>query len=554
MSNLIEKVKECLLQRHGEEYFTKTKMKDLIPYNELLDVQKAAVKVLETIKEGKVIGLYADYDTDGVTSISCLGTFLESINANVQYYQPNRFIQGYGLHSDIIKKMKDEGVDLVITLDCGISNYEASLEIEKLKMDLIVTDHHTDGKDDLPVAVAVVNPKRRDQGDKNGLQNLAGVGVAFYLCMAINDNMKKPKKLDFLLDYVAVGTIGDLVKIDVNNALLIRLGMENIKKGSSSQGIVELLNLGKKNMRYFSSEDISFFISPVLNAKGRTGSPDLARKVLMTKNKNEAHEGAKTLIKINEERKSIQKKTQQKALEIVSNMKIELSDVLIISSEDFHEGVMGIVASKIKDLYQRPVLIFSKGEVKSKGSCRSFGGVDLYSLLKEHEDLFLSFGGHKEAAGLSITNENLEILRSRLSGLKLDFKDSEKETIEVDDPKEINLNFLNAYNKLGPFGMGNPSFLFKIKSKVNGVSMMKDIHAKFAIISKGNAFDVVSFNYLTGNQVVDTQTGIKKPISYVGSDCFFKVTPLLNEFRGKKSVTLVAESIEQDKEEFVFDF
>lgn len=553
-----EVLKKILEERMSGNYQAHL-LTDLPKESDLLDLQKASLRVIEALEKGETIALYGDYDTDGVTSLACLGRFLRDTLKgadNIRFYQPNRFIEGYGLHEGLVEEMHRDGANLVVTVDCGISDVESAKKVKELGMDLIVTDHHSDGKIDMPVAYAVVNPKRRDQGDIGDLHNLAGVGVAYYLCrqIAIDKEMCPNEATKDLLEFVAVGTIGDLVSLCPMNMILVRHGIESFRDGVNNPGLRGLLK--DKELPLVSSEDISFFLAPIFNAKGRMGDPALARECLLEKSPKKALAIAKELIEINEERKRTQKITAEKAIKKVLKNELFKNPIIIVEDKDFHQGVMGIVASKITGLFKRPCIILSevdKGQYK--GSARSYGGLDLYACLKEHEELFNSFGGHKEAAGLSISSKNLAKLKKALSKLADPEMKEKLFDIEIGCLSDLNTSLAFDVLRLGPYGMKNSTPIFKIKGRIREVTVMKDLHLKLFIELNGRMKDIILFNYYplgaeTPHEIFSTHPRA----DLLGRDVEIRVQAGINQFRGVISGQFLARDIKINEVEDLIPF
>ncbi|MCP4914469.1 MAG: single-stranded-DNA-specific exonuclease RecJ [Oligoflexia bacterium] len=544
----LKKERELILEKlsfnhGGKERYLSDDLKSIPDPNILLDIDKASNRLIKAIDNNETIGLYADYDTDGVTSIAILGRFLrDHLKANVRFYQPNRFTHGYGLNEEIVRQMSSDGVNVVVTLDCGISDVESSKVVKDLKMDLIVTDHHTDGHKDRPVAYALVNPKRVDQDNDEEIKNLAGCGVAFMLCLKMKRDLERLHGLDIpsighLLELVAVGTIGDLVNLCPMNLILVRWGIGLIKNGSKIPGLRCLVK--DIDPLIFNSTHISFYLAPIFNAKGRMGDPKLARDLLLENDFEKCREIAKKMIDINNERKKIQKENESLAIEIVLKEKLYKDNCIVLCSEEFHQGVMGIVASKIVNLFDRPVIILTNDSLGNdtneyKGSVRGNGRVDMFGELSKHKGLFSKFGGHKEACGLSIQKDNIDKLKRNIQTLKIGKREDIDTYFELSKGAHFSLSMAMMINSLGPYGQNNPAPTFLVRGIVERYELIKDAHLKIFVDVNGLKKDVMYFNYYpNGNdEITNIALNRPNPEDFIGKEISLEVIFSLGEYRG----------------------
>ncbi|MEA2060740.1 MAG: single-stranded-DNA-specific exonuclease RecJ [Thermodesulfobacteriota bacterium] len=469
------------------------------------DMEKAASRIITAIENREKILVFGDFDADGVTATSLLNEFLSLADADITWYIPHRTKEGHGLEKNHIAMAADQDIDLIITVDCGSDSYEAVLAAAGEDIDVIVTDHH-ETPENLPLAAAVVNPKRKDC--PSHLTHLAGVGVAFYLVIALRQMLRKkgfwketqePNLLQYC-DLVAVGTIADMVPLKNENRILTRAGINIIKKGMRP-GLRALTDLGRIDCRYMDAEDIAFKIAPKINAAGRISHARICVSLLTSREKTGAEQTADILDRHN-------KKRQQIELGILDDIEKKISSrpdilkktVVILWDEKWHPGVLGIAASKISKKYARPAILISTAVHPASGSCRSTGTINIHDALCQCSGFLEKFGGHFMAAGLSINEKNLvsfsRALENRLNPdcCPPDFKN----TFFLDCPldiKDITDTLFNEIEKLKPFGMDNPEPVFK-SSRVNVVSsyIIGAKHRKMILEQDGRKIEAIEFN------------------------------------------------------------
>lgn len=502
----------------------------------LNDMKKATERILRAIEKDENIWIYGDYDVDGVTSTSLLVNFFFSIGIDVRYYIPNRHTEGYGLNKSAIEYIKEQKGDLIITVDCGITSIEEANFAKSIGIDMIITDHHTPSEN-LPEAIAVINPNRRDSNYP--FKKLAGVGVAFKLVHAISIEFRVELDIS-LLPIVAIGTVADIVDLMDENRLIVKKGLELIKKSSNIgiQSLIEVTGLRDKDI---TSGHIGFIIGPRINAAGRMDSANMGVELFTTNDPDLASDIAKRLDEENKKRQSVERDILEQAEKMIVDNNMENDNVIVLSSKGWHAGVIGIVSSRITEKYHRPsVLISIDDEGIGKASARSIEPLNIYNALKECEDLFLGFGGHSQAAGLSIESENINTFRSNINeivGNMLDDEDFVKE-ITVDaiiKAEDISINTVKELETLSPFGMGNssPVFLFEdaIARDIRAVGKDKT-HLKLSLLYKGIDIDSIGFNF--GYLVNDIEnTDI---LNIIG-------TLDINEYMNKKKVQIMIRDI-----------
>jgi single-stranded-DNA-specific exonuclease len=537
-----------------EEFFS-WNLRDLPDITDLLDLEKAANRIIKAIDENEKIGIYGDYDVDGTTSCALFYQFFKLLNIEVELFQPSRFIEGYGVHPSSIENAIDKEVKLLITVDCGISNLETADYAAERNIDLIITDHHKDTREHMPRAYAVVNPNRRDEKD-SPLKALAGVGVAFAVCLKIKNIMDargdNTESIYPLLQYVAIGTICDLAYLNPMNLKLTRHGLKQII-ATEYKGIEAFFNDEDRNAPLIPSEKISFYVGPLINSKGRLDHPEKALNLLIAKNHKDAFENYSHLEISNRERKIIQNEVYNEAKKLViKDIQRDNHLISIVYSPDWHEGVIGIVASKLVETFGVPALVFSNSEEDGiiKASCRSAGDLDLYALLKSCDDLFIKFGGHKAACGLSMEKENFYKLKDRLNKELLQVPEIIRTKQDYFDAEisfhDISAQLVKELDKMEPFGMGNERPLFRMQDAViDSYTLLKDIHVKWFFKSRKNPqnkIQGISFSYI-GKWETPTPDELFKWQQENKLMIYFRIG--INRFRGNETIQLMVEKIQK---------
>ena len=523
----------------------------------LSDLDVAVKRIVQAIEKKERIGIFGDYDVDGTTACAFFHHFFKMIDIKIETMQPNRLKEGYGLHISSIDEALKKEIAVLITVDCGITNGDAALYAKKKGIDLIITDHHKDIESKMPDAFAVVNPNRRDSLEDSPLRDLAGVGVAFALAWRIREKLLPKKKecpsLYPLLPFVAIGTVCDMVKLSPMNLKLVRHGLKELKKGNFP-GLAVFLNEEDKKREVISSDKLSFNIGPLINAKGRLDHPERALQLLTSQDSKEAFTHYAHLEIYNNERKAIQAEVFKEAKEQILNEKDTPIACLPYASH-WHEGVIGIVASKLVEEFRVPAVVFTETKEKKgilKASARTAGNMNLFSELKKCSDLFSKFGGHIAAAGLSMPKENLTEFRKRftenLKKIPLHLRtQSLKWDCEI-SPTEITPSFLRRLECFEPFGSGNPRPVFLMrKMKLNSFDVLKDIHVRwnFANIKYPNhPLRGISFHYLNWWGRRSPQE-IKK-ICLAGGTVEIVFTLEINRFRGNEYIQLHIKHIDTE--------
>ncbi len=424
--------------------------------------------LLSAIDEGKRICIYGDYDVDGVTSIAILFTVLTRLTDGVEYYIPSRFEEGYGLNKEALKKLKDKGVDLIVTVDLGSLAVEEIRYAKEIGLDILVTDHHS--MTDQPGDCLMINPKKKNCFYP--FKDLAGCGVAYKLAQAIQRETDLPREVLLeVLDLLVLGTIGDIVPLIDENRTFAKYGIQKLNQ-TQRPGLLKLMEGASLVTGKVQAEQISYVLVPHLNAAGRITDAEVALKVLMERNLEKVSLGVETLLEYNKERRRLQEETVKFLKERLEHRKEEDLFYLVYAKEA-HEGIAGIVAGKLKDFYRRPVAIVTPTEGGVKGTARSVESVDLFQLLKNHEEFFTKFGGHAMACGFSMKEENLPKLQKALNqdleimlekNPKL-FEPEQKVDLWM-EPSEITMEFVEDLGRLSPFGNGWPKPMIALNNVV----------------------------------------------------------------------------------------
>ncbi|RKY85398.1 single-stranded-DNA-specific exonuclease RecJ [candidate division KSB1 bacterium] len=479
--------------------FFKPKFSDLYDPFLMKDLEKAVDRIIDAIKKGEKILVYGDYDVDGITSISILYLFLKKLNGNVLYYIPERLKEGYGYSYSCIRNRIKENISLIITVDCGITAVEEVKLTKKNNIDVIICDHHEPGRE-LPDAYAILDPKREDCNYP--FKELAGVGVTFKLIQGL------AKKLGLIshvveryTDYVAIGSAADIVPLVDENRILVKLGLERLNKREKI-GINALLKASGIFEKPVGTGQIVFILAPRLNAVGRLGSAERAVRLLTTNNRTQALNIATILEEENRNRKNIDEETFAQALEMIeADYDPEKDRAIVLSRENWHTGVIGIVASRIVERYYRPTILISVEDGVGKGSARSIPGFDLYLALRECEELLETYGGHKYAAGLTLKEENIDKFNERFKSVAFNriSEDILKPKIWIDGKinfREINERLINIINRFAPFGPQNmrPVFLTRNLEVVGTPEIVGSNHLKFKVKQNGIVIDAIGFN------------------------------------------------------------
>ena len=456
--------------------FLNPKLENLQNPNKLYDVEKAVKIIREAIRKNINIWIYGDYDVDGITSTAVLYLALKELGAeNVSYYIPIRD-EGYGLNNDALKKIKDSGGELVITVDCGITAFEEIKFANSINLPVIITDHHNLQGKKVPEALTVINPKRIE--NEYTFESLAGVGTVFMLVLSLFESYDKKEEAFEYLDLVSIGTIADIVPLLSENRILTRFGLEKLPF-TKNRGLAFMLyklvnsgeNKGNNPKSEYSTYDVGFIIAPVFNAAGRLKDAKMVVKLLTSDNNREIEIIVKELINKNFERKELQNRIVEMIEKNIEKNKINEDFVIIDYSPEYHHGIIGIAASKIVDTYYKPVIIMEVKEDEgiAVGSCRSIEGFNILNALQSMPELFVKFGGHSGAAGFTIPIKNIELFKRKINeyAKKILKEDDFVKIINIDKQipmQKMSYEFFKTIELLKPFGFGNPMPTFQTKN------------------------------------------------------------------------------------------
>ena len=495
----------------------------------MTDMNKAVSRIKKAVENGEHIAIYGDYDVDGMTASVVLALWLRSKGAHFEIYIPGRFDEGYGLNCAALDTLKSRGADLVVTVDCGITAIDEAKHAESIGLDLVITDHH-ECRDTLPEALAVVDPKRPDCDYP--YKSLAGVGVAFKLVCALEDDYLSDEIYDKYSELVAIGTVADVMPVIGENRKLIKRGL-HVLNTNPRPGLRRLLQEVNAEPGKITASTIGFTLAPRLNAAGRMGQTGLSVDLLLTDNFEESDKFAVELCHLNSKRRDLEQEIYEDAIAMLPEPEPE--GPIVLARHGWYQGVTGIVAAKMAERLRLPVIIISiDDDGIGRGSCRSFGSFAIYDALCSCEDILDNYGGHEMAAGVTLAEENIEELNRRITkyyhetilnipglGLKLDF--------EVEKPDLLTLQNIDALENLEPFGNGNPSpclcILGAVISSTQSIGAGK--HTRLKVEKYGKYLDCIFFS------VSVDDLGVTE-----GDLVDIAFEPQVNEFRGRSSVQL----------------
>lgn len=500
----------------------------------LLDMDKAVSRIELAIESRQKTAVYGDYDVDGITSACLLYDYFQSRGLDCEVYIPDRLDEGYGINKKAIEALHNRGVDLIITVDCGITAISETAFAKSLGMDMIITDHH-ECPLLLPDAAAVVDPKRPDSSYP--FNELAGVGVAFKLVCALEKSSDAP--LERYADLVAVGTIADVMPLVGENRFLAYLGLEKLRN-NPLPGFAALLDEAGALKKPFSASTVGFTLAPRINAAGRLCQTETATKLLLSKSYEEAQILAKELCALNRRRQELELEVWEDAMEVLSNT--EPKSPIVLESGSWHPGVVGIAASRLTEEYKLPTIMICVDDENGKGSCRSYSDFNLFDALSACSEHLISFGGHAFAAGLNIKPENINSFRKALAEYYFSNPPTEHPELEpevlVCDPASLSMDNVEALSELEPCGSGNEQAMLCIFGAVlESVSPIGNgKHLRLRISKKDVLFDCVFFSRTA--ETLGANEGETVDI------CF---TPQVNDFHQHKSVQLLITDIRKSE-------
>ena len=498
------------------------------------DTGKAVKRIKTAMAKNETVLVCGDYDADGITSTALLVSTLRTLGLKTYYHIPNRMTEGYGFSKEGIKKAQTIGAGLIITVDCGISSAEEVSMSMSLGIDVIITDHH-EPPARLPDALAIVNPRRADS--EYPFKHLAGVGVAYKLAQALTQDAGykiHDRELEGLLELVAIGTVADSVPLTGENRILAAYGLKALNSNLDKPWIYSFKKTSGMDKKNFCSRTLSFTIIPRINAAGRLGNADEVVELFLTQDKDKAEEIALFLDEQNRKRQRIEEDVFKSALDMIDVHNLE--NAIVLHSPSWHQGVIGIVASRLVEIFYRPTFMFSVKDGIAKGSARSIPPFHIYKGISECSELLLAYGGHSQAAGLKILIENIPAFKEQINSLIQNTLSSENiiPTIEIDagvELPEINSNLVKEIELLQPFGASNePPVLGAKGLEIVNPRIVGSNHLKMRLKQKSTSIDTIGFDL--GNLLPDLLT----PNPELQVDIAF--VPRINEWNGNTSLQL----------------
>lgn len=497
----------------------------------LKDMDKAAARITRAVDNMEKIAVYGDYDADGVTSTAMLYSYLETRGADVIFYIPQREGEGYGMNMGAVEYLKEQGVSLIVTVDNGISSVQEVARANELGIDVVVTDHHRP-QEILPDAVAVVDAYRPD--DTSPYKHFSGVGIAFKLLMALEDGAGDVEDLlEAYSDLAAIGTIGDIVPLTGENRTLIRAGLEHLSQ-SDRPGVQALLENAGIAGKALTSTNVAFTLVPRINATGRMGAPERAVRLLISGYEEEAEVLSEEICADNEERRRVEAEIAEAAFADIEAKGYMKDRVVVVDGENWHHGVIGIVASRVTERCGKPCMIISRGETEAKGSGRSIEGFSLFEAICACGDLLLKFGGHPMAAGITLKPENIEAFRKRINQYAAEhFPQMPTQTVTLDcklNPAALSVSMAQSLTQLEPFGNGNPQPVFGLfNMELSNVTPVGGGgHLRLTLEKNGAVITAMRFN-----------TKPEELPYHIGDKIDLAVQLEAREFRGQPSLTVI---------------
>ncbi|ERH66368.1 ssDNA exonuclease RecJ [Pantoea dispersa EGD-AAK13] len=527
--------------------------KFLLPWQSLGGIERAVTLLHQMLQQQRRIVVVGDFDADGATSTALTVLALRSMGGNVDYLVPNRFEDGYGLSPEVVEQARARGAELILTVDNGISSHAGVDTAHQHGIPVLITDHHLPGET-LPAAEAIVNPNLSDSAFPS--RSLAGVGVAFYLMLALRAHLRQQNwfsdgrsepNLAELLDLVALGTVADVVPLDANNRILVWQGLSRIRAGKCRAGIRALLEIANRDARQLAASDLGFAVGPRLNAAGRLDDMSVGVALLLTEDIAQARMLASELDALNQTRKEIEQGMKSEALALCDELERQHRDLplgLAFYHPEWHQGVVGILASRLKERFHRPVIAFAPaGDGTLKGSGRSIAGLHLRDALERIDTLYpgliIKFGGHAMAAGLSLEEAKYDEFRQRFAALIDEWLEGEAlQGVMWSDgelhAQEFTLHTAEMLREAGPWGQAFPEPVFDGQFKLLQQRLVGERHLKVMVepLGGGPLLDGIAFN-------VDTSLWPDSSVRQV--QLAYKLD--INEYRGNRSVQLIIDHI-----------
>jgi single-stranded-DNA-specific exonuclease len=529
----------------SEDHLAQFKLSDRLHDPFLLqDMQKAIDRIMKAIERNERIAIFGDYDVDGIVSTALMVKLFQKLKFPVKYYLPNRSHEGYGLKSVHIEQAIKDKIDLLITVDNGISSVEEISEANNKGIEVIVTDHHIQ-KNELPPAHAVINPNRLQS--EYPFKGLCGAGVVYKLFQALLPNLfSEPEYKNFMLtqlDMIALATIADVVPLIDENYAMVKFGLKSLTQ-SKRPGLVELKRIGGVLGKDISTISIGFYLAPRLNVAGRLENAEIALRLLLSESREEAASLANYLNKLNSKRQKLQEIYISQAMKIVEEKKLIDNTVIIVENEEWEPGLLGLISGKLKDILARPVVALTiDGDGNYIGSARSLSGINITDMLTPFDHLLLNFGGHQKAAGLTVSS-------THYSRFKQEFTEHFNENVDVSSLKEdlvidmvissqqITRALVQTINKIGPFGEANPEPVLALDNvSLQRIFTLSDgKHLKFNVQKNGQSYECVWWNQGKQIQALQNTTLV---------DIAFK--PEINIWQGRENLQLCIEDVRENK-------
>lgn len=498
---------------------------------DLADMDKAVARIRRALDGGETIAVYGDYDVDGITATCLLTHYLQSEGGRIIPYIPDRLEEGYGLNREAVEALHSQGVGLIVTVDCGITAVAEAQLAASLGVDVVITDHH-ECKEVLPRALAVVDPRRGDC--PYPFKHLAGVGVALKLVLALGGPDRREALLERYCDLAAIGTVADVMHLTGENRAIVRLGLAALRR-TKRPGLAALLREAGLGERPLTSTAIGYTLAPRINAAGRMGCAQVAAELLLTGDSARGEELAKLLCERNRERQAIEAEIFAQSVALVDATPPQERQALVLAGLGWHQGVVGIVASRLAEKYACPTFMICLQDGHGKGSCRSFGGFNLFTALEACQDLLEGFGGHALAAGFTIDADKIPEFRARLNQQVrsqtggTDMVATLTVDAEITETELLNLEQVEALDLLEPYGAGNPRPVFSLTgcTVVTLAEVGGGRHLKLRLNCGGRQFDAIFFG------VTAAESGLT-----AGDRVEVAFSPQINEYRGWRSVQL----------------
>ena len=497
----------------------------------LRDMGAAAARITEALKKRQTIAVYGDYDVDGITSTCLLTEFLREQGGKVVSYIPDRIEEGYGLNPHAIDRLSGQGVKLIVTVDCGITANEEVEYARGLGLDVVITDHHH-CKNDLPAAVAVVDPRRADCDYP--FPELAGVGVALKVALALTPEHRRELVLRRYVELAAIGTVSDVMRLTDENRAIVRMGLSRLAR-TRRPGLRALLQEVAPNHAKLTAVNIGYGLAPRINAAGRMEQAGVALELLLTRDEARGHFLAQKLCELNRERQAIELNIYEECTAYLARNPELTGPAIVLAGEGWHQGVVGIVASRLAEKHSCPTFMICLDKGKGKGSCRSFGGFNLFAALENCAHLLEGYGGHELAAGFTILEENIPAFKQAMDklvgeyALRAPMVSTLDVDVDIDDCSLLTVQQVDALSLLEPFGAGNPKPVFRLQGAL--VISCSDVgggrHLKMRVRREGHVFDTIFFSANTAS------AGIA-----AGDRVDLVFTPQINEYRGRRDLQL----------------